>query len=391
MTGARRRRPRLALVCDLAEERWRSMDLMAEMLAAHLASDYPDQLETERVRPAMVPRLGRLTGSLGTSNIGDRLWNRLWDYPRWLRRQAQEFDLFHVVDHSYAHLVHELPAERAVVTCHDVDPFRLLLERTGDLRSRGLRRLSARLLAGLQKAARVTCDSMATRDELLAHGWAQPDRVSVVPLGVHPACTPEPDGQNDADVERRLGPASPDGVEILHVGSTIPRKRVDVLLRTFASVREQWPTARLLRVGGGFTADQCRLAAALSLEDSIVVLPFLDQAVLAAIYRRAALLVLPSEREGFGFPVLEAMACGTPVIASDIPALREVGGEAAAYCVVAAVEEWTEMITRLLRERRDEAERWRERRERGVAEARKFTWAESARKFVAVYGELVAI
>ena len=62
------------------------------------------------------------------------------------------------------------------------------------------------------------------------------------------------------------------------------------------------------------------------------MLPFLDRATLAAVYRRSALVLLPSEREGFGLPVLEALACGTPVVASDIDALREVGGDAVRYC-----------------------------------------------------------
>jgi glycosyltransferase involved in cell wall biosynthesis len=195
----------------------------------------------------------------------------------------------------------------------------------------------------------------------------------------------------DAEIESRLGSASADRVEILHVGSTIPRKRVDVLLRTFAAVREQWPTARLVRVGGAFTGEQRRLVEALAAQDSIVVMPFLDMAALAAVYRRAALLLLPSEREGFGFPVLEAMACGTPVAASDIPALRESGGQAATYCPVADVAAWTSAITRLLRERQEDPARWSERRARGIAQAAKFTWAESARRFVALYQEVAAL
>ena len=391
MTGAEGRRPHLALVCDLAAKRWPSMDLMAEMLAVQLATAHSREVDAERVRPAVVTRLGRLPGLRGSPNIGDRLWNRYWDYPRWLRRRAHEFDLFHVVDHSYAHLARELPAGRTIVTCHDVDPFRLLLERAGDLRSRALQLLSGRLLAGLRQASRVTCDSTATRDELLAGGWARPERVTVVPLGVHPACSPDPDATRDAEIEGRLGPVSADRIDILHVGSTIPRKRIDVLLGVFAAVRKEWPGACLVRVGGTFDAGQRRIVDDLGLQNSTVLLPFLDQAALAAVYRRAAVLLLPSEREGFGFPVLEAMACGTAVVASDIPALRESGGEAATYCPVGDIAEWTAAIARLLRERRDEPERWSDRRARGIAQAGKFTWAESARRFVALYRDVAAL
>ena len=80
---------------------------------------------------------------------------------------------------------------------------------------------------------------------------------------------------------------------------------------------------RLLKAGGDLTVDQQRLARALDLaEESIVTMPFLEPAVLAALYRRAALVLLPSESEGFGLPLIEAMACATPAIASDTHACQ---------------------------------------------------------------------
>ena len=91
-----------------------------------------------------------------------------------------------------------------------------------------------------------------------------------------------------------LGLANPGTIEILHVGSTIPRKRIDVLLRIMAAARAQFPNLRLVKAGGALDADQQRLAQALGLEDSIVTIPFLEPGVLAALYRRAALLLMPS-------------------------------------------------------------------------------------------------
>jgi glycosyltransferase involved in cell wall biosynthesis len=123
----------------------------------------------------------------------------------------------------------------------------------------------------------------------------------------------------------------------------------------------------------------------LGLADSIRMLPFLDSHILAAVYRRASLVLLPSEREGFGLPVVEAMACGTLVIASDIPALREVGGEAATYCRVGDVQHWTETVLDLLRQRREEPERWVGRRNACIQQASKFTWREHAARMVEIY------
>ena len=83
-----------------------------------------------------------------------------------------------------------------------------------------------------------------------------------------------------------------------------------------------------------------------------------DRATLAAVYRRAALALQPSEAEGFGLPVAEAMACGTPVLASDLPVLREVGGEAAVYRPVADVPAWSEAALNLLAERQAQHATW---------------------------------
>lgn len=367
------------------------MDLVGEMLLRNLRAGHAGTVQATRLCPRMVRRFRRLPlfSQKRAAYNADRLMNRFWDYPRWLRSMNGAFDLFHVVDHSYGHLVHDLPAGRTIVTCHDVDAFRCLFQPTHNNGSRLYVAMAKNVLSGLRKAARVTCDSVATRDELLGHGLLPAERVVVIPNGVHPTCSPEPDPLADTEVIRLLGPASADAVDILHVGSTIPRKRIDVLLHVFAILRREFPRARLMRVGGPFTAAQVRLMEQLKLGDAVVVLPFLDRAVLAALYRRAALVLQPSEREGFGLPVIEAMACGTPVVASDIPALREVGGEAATYCAVADVSAWSEAVIQLLIEWRQHPDRWFARRSAGIAQAAKFSWADYTRRMVAFYQELL--
>ena len=100
------------------------------------------------------------------------------------------------------------------------------------------------------------------------------------------------------------------------------------------------------------------------------------------MYRRATLLLLPSEREGFGLPVIEAMACGTNVLASDLPVLSEVGGDAALYCPVGDVSVWTKKLIEILAAENRQSSSWAERREAAIAQAAKFTWAEYARKMV---------
>jgi glycosyltransferase involved in cell wall biosynthesis len=369
------------------------MDLVGEMLCAELAARHCDAFEVTCVRPAFVRRLSRAGGARGRFGSAgfnaDRALNRFFDYPRALRRLHGSFDIFHIIDHSYAHLAHELDGSRTIVTCHDLDAFRCLLGAGAERRTLPLRMMARRSLAGMRKAARVCCDSVATHDALVANAMVSPERLVVIPNGVHPACSPRPDESADAAVARLLGPPDSAVIEVLHVGSTIGRKRIDVLLRILAAARAQLPNLRLVKAGGDLTADQQRLARALDLaEESIVTMPFLEPAVLAALYRRSALVLLPSESEGFGLPLIEAMACATPAIASDIPVLREVGADAAVYCAVADVPAWSTALCAMLRERSGDPARWAARRAAATLRAARFSWTAYADRCAALYREI---
>lgn len=380
----------MAILCDIVEENWPSMDLVGEMLFEHLERDYADEFTATRLSPPMRRRFTRIRDD-GHFFNADRLVNRFWDYQKYLQNQKKKFDLFHVIDHSYSQLLHHLPADRTIVSCHDLDTFRCLLEPQNEPRSNLFKRMMSHVLDGFRKAAMVACDSVATRDELLEHGLISPERLRVVPLGVHPTCRPEPDPIADSEAKHLLGGSASGVVNILHVGSTIKRKRIDVLLEVFAGVRKEFPEARLIRVGGPFTSDQMALIERLKLQRAIIVLPHLERDVLAAIYRQATLVLLPSEREGFGLPVSEAMACGAPVIASDLPVLREVGGEAASYTSLADVSAWVETVSNLLDERDQNPEKWAARRAAGIGRAAKFSWAEHTQKVVELYEEILSV
>src|SRR5213079_1224597 len=98
----------------------------ADMLMAHFATEHAGAIEATLVRPTM-PRWMGGPGDAAPPTL-DRMAARLLHYPRALKRLAGRFDVYHVVDHSYAHLVHALPADRTLVTCHDLDAFRSILE-----------------------------------------------------------------------------------------------------------------------------------------------------------------------------------------------------------------------------------------------------------------------
>lgn len=368
----------VALICDLLEERWFSMDLVAEQVAAHLSAPSLGVRPIVR-RPEMVRRLTRvsLTRSLDRADIVDRLVNRHWDYPRWLARQRPA-DVHHILDHSYAHLALALRGQRVVVTCHDLDAFRGLWnsdERVHPV----VRALARRTLRGLQRASVVVCVSAFVRDELMDRGIVPAHRLQVVPNGVHPAFTPAPDPAARDRAEHLMGPDDR-WLDVLHVGSTIPRKRIDILLKAFAAIRTAVPRARLVRVGG-LNREQRQMARDLGITHAILEVPSIETPVLAALYQRAAVVLMTSDREGFGLPVVEALACDTPVVASDLPALRETGGEAVSYAPPGNAEAFAAAAISVLRApRRSEPQR--------LAQAAKFSWAQHAARLAQIYREI---
>ncbi|HEY7498517.1 MAG TPA: glycosyltransferase family 1 protein [Vicinamibacterales bacterium] len=378
---------RVAIIADYLEEGWPSMDLVADMLFDRLQREHGSMVHASLVRPAMRRRMANLPGGADLPWRLDRITNRLWDYPRVVSGFNGQFDLFHIVDHSYAQLVHRLPADRTIVTCHDLDTFRSVLDPAVERRSPLFRAMTRHILDGLRKAGHIACDSHATRDALVAKAGIAEERTTVVPNGPHPSCSPKAEPSADLDATRLLGPRA-SLIDILHVGSTIARKRIDLLLNVFAALRRTHPNARLIRVGGPFTAAQQAQVRELGLGDAIVVLPLLDRATLAAVYRRSALLLMPSEREGFGLPVLEALACGTPVVASDVEALREVGGFAVSYCPLEDVAVWHQTASRLLGERASNPAQWQMRRDTGIRRAAAFSWSRYANDVVTIYSRM---
>jgi hypothetical protein len=180
------------------------------------------------------------------------------------------------VDHSYGQLLHFLPPRKTLVTCHDLDTFRCLFYPEQEHRPRWFRAMAAQILRGFKQTMHVIAVSAATRDDILRHGLFPSDRVSLVskwrPSGLLAI--------SGSHRRRGVREAPTAGFQtakcLLNVGSTMPRKRLDVLLRVFAAVHQQRSDARLLRVGGPLTSPQRQLARELGVENSIAELSSLS-------------------------------------------------------------------------------------------------------------------
>jgi len=298
----------------------------------------------------------------------------LWAAPRALRRDP--VDVFHGVTGF------ELPPRRAgrlVTTVHDLIPFRLpaLVPRR--------HRWAVRCLLGpaLRRATRIIAVSESTRAELLARYRLPLTRVRVVHEAASPAFRPAAPAERLA-VRERFGLRQP---YLLFVGLIEPKKNLGTLLDAVARLRRrgEWPGTDLI-VGGahGWGPDPRIQASRLGLDGVVRFLGPVDDAALPALYAEALGFVFPSLWEGFGLPVLEAMAAGTPVIASSRGAIPEVTG-GAALLVPPEPAPLADAMAALLA---DPARRERL-REAGLARAAAFSWQRAAAETLAVYREVL--
>ena len=220
----------------------------------------------------------------------------------------------------------------------------------------------------LKRASRVLVGSNWTRERLAERYGVEDEKIVVTSYGVDPMFTPD-------------GPLAGDGSYLLFVGALQPRKDPVCAVRALALLGSD---LQLVFVGpekrGG--GDLRQEIARLGLERRVRFLGHVPKEELSAVYRGAACLVFPSRYEGFGLPVLEAMAVGTPVVASTAGALPEVAGDAAVLVPPRDPAALAEGVERALSDR-DRL------RKLGFERSRRFTWEETARRTAAVYEELL--
>ncbi|MBU0608938.1 MAG: glycosyltransferase family 4 protein [Armatimonadetes bacterium] len=289
--------------------------------------------------------------------------------PRRLR--ADGADVF-----AAPYLVPPLSPCPTVVTIHDL-AYRLLPELYPPQRSRlrsGLITLSAR------RARAVITDSESSRRDLLRLMRLPEAKVHVVPLAQAEHFTPGDVAAARSRIRDLFGVGEP---FILTVGYSSPRKNVPRLLETVAAATAgPLRAASVIVVGrpGLDTADDLH-ARFPGLAGRLRFTGWIETDDLVALYRAAGVFAFPSLHEGFGLPVLEAMACGTPVVTANTTSLPEVAGDAAMLVDPLDTGALAEALTAVL----GDAALARDLRERGLRQAARFSWAETARQTYEVY------
>lgn len=331
--------------------------------------------ETGRLHGVKSPRWAQRFGSESVHVRQHLVW------PRALR--SLPFDLFHFCSQTDA------PARLAVpyvVTVLDLIPHRM-----AEMYGRGKSR--ARFLVGrwlerraLQRARGLIAISEATRRDLVSFLGIPAERVAVTPLGVDRHLRPARETEVDGLCRRlQLGKGY-----LLYVGGIDRRKNIPFLLEVTGALAALRPETQLVLAGRyRDDPDFPELVAQiqrLGLERAVRLVGFVPEEELRALYSGAAAFLYPSLYEGFGLPPLEAMACGTPVVAADRTALPEVLAPAAVLADPEDVGEFTEAVLALL----DHPERRRELRIEGLRHAQRFTWEATARATLDAYRQFAS-
>ena len=234
--------------------------------------------------------------------------------------------------------------------------------------------------ASLARAARCVTPSAATRDELVRVAGADPARVDVAHLGVDQARFHVPSAGERAAVRQHLDLAGP---YLAFLGTLEPRKNVPALIRAWSALAD--PPALVLAGGRGWDGEVDRAVAAVPTTHRLLRPGYLPLELLAGFLGGAELVVYPSLGEGFGLPVLEAMACGAPVLTTPRLSLPEVGGDAVAY-----TEPDAPSITAALGALLADPDRRAELAAAGRVRAQGFDWRACARAHQASYAVAAA-
>ncbi|MGI2905514.1 glycosyltransferase family 4 protein [Tolypothrix sp. VBCCA 56010] len=356
-----------------------SMDVYADGLVSGLKTVRPDWeiLELAPIAAQKQKRSSLLNG-LG------KYYQRYWHYPQTVKKQ--EVDIFHVIDHSDGHLVYWLKntGKPIIVTCHDLINF-LQPENVSSQAIIPSVSMAAWKYAvrGIRQANRIITVSAHTAKDAVKLLDVKREDLIVVPNAVESIFYPLSETQ--IEVFRRQHHISPETICLLNVGSNQPRKNVFTILKALGILKEQKLPFHFWKAGADFTVEQKQFIQTHNLEDFVSYLGKPDKSILVQLYNAADVLIAPSVYEGFGMTILEAMACGTAVITSNVTSLPEVAGDAAILVNPTDVL----AIAKAVRHLYEDSSYRQSLVEQGLARVKLFSWEQTAEKVAQVYEKVI--
>jgi glycosyltransferase involved in cell wall biosynthesis len=298
-------------------------------------------------------------------------------YPFQARcRQAR---INHVLDHGYGHLLYALDPARTVVTVHDLIPLVRWCGGIAGVSCGDKPWLNLLSFYALRRAGHLIADSESTLNDLIRFCNCAHDQITVVYPGLDSIFRPYTSAER-LSAARTFGLEGNDAKRIMIIGSGF-YKNFSGALAAFARLRALYDQPIVLVKVGQMDAEKTRLVRELGLAGMVLKLPNVSRTQLPDIYNLVDCLLFPSHYEGFGWPPIEAMACGTPVVASNAGSLPEVIGDAGIMCEPNDIEALAHSMHDLLSvpALREEFV------QRGLLRAKHFTWQETVRKTLDVY------
>ncbi len=370
------------LISNYPADQQESMQRFANMMVRGLAAA---GVPAELIQPQ--PVLGRFTlaGRFAAKWLG--YLDKFFFFPRQLQRRLEAgIDLVHICDHSnamYAAHVRETPV---VITCHDLLAVRGALgEETDCPASATGKYLQRWIVSGLRKATVVVCASPATlRDaERIVRSSVDRPQLLLIHHGInYPYRRQAPDRARA--LLSRIEGLDLDRPFALHVGSNLRTKNREGVLRIFALTKNEWD-GQMVFAGQKLSTELRSLGKELGVLERVVDVAGPENELLEALYSSAMVLLYPSRFEGFGWPIIEAQACGCPVICSNREPMSEVGGEAA---LTAEVDNEPAMASALLQLTEPaERARWSE---KSLRNAERFRAEDMIARYIKLYRTLGA-
>ena len=306
-----------------------------------------------------------------------RLWYRL-RLPLPVQWVTGQLDLFHSPDFVLPPVQGKIPT---LLTVHDLSFVHFPQAFTPAL-TRYLNRI---VPWSVGRASHILADSEATRQDLIQLWQVDPAKITVLYSGVGRTFRPVTDGGQLRLVRAKYGLG--DQPYLLSVGTIQPRKNFQMLIRAFKPIADHWPYNLVIAGGKGWMYDEVLAEVARQgLAGRVIFTGFAADEDLPALYTGAALFLFPSLYEGFGLPIVEAMACGAPVVASNASCLPEVVGDAGQLLSPEDEAGWTAVMQELL----DNPVQRAELVAAGFLQARKFSWSRAGRQLLALYQEMLS-
>lgn len=355
-----------------------SMDVYTEGLVSALKAIHPDW-ELIELSPSLPDRKGDpiVTGI-------KKYYERYWHYPRKIRQQ--DIDIFHIIDHSDGHLLYWLKhlSQPKIITCHDL----INLTQPETFTGRSLLPIVSMkswkfAVAGMQYADHIVTVSSHTAKDVTQHLNISLEKITTVPNAVDAKFKPL--ALQEIHSFRQHQCLTNKDFCLLNVGSNNIRKNISTILKVVALLKRQNFPIHFWKVGADFTHDQKRFITTQGLTNDITYLGQPNQNELIKIYNAADVLIAPSLYEGFGLTVLEAMACGTPVITSNVTSLPEVAGNAA---ILVKATDLNAMVTAISRLQTETSYR-QSLIDKGLIRAGQFTWQKTATEVAQIYKQLL--